>query len=173
LQELDSILRKQAAMAESITFRGCWVRYFDGRQEEGGAFVRIHMTAEFTEPVMVEMDWEDPGHSVSSANLEGSLLATHLILTPGDKQLKANELQFDISSIEDFKVATVQKDEMKRRELRFVVRSSAPGVAAQVDEYIRRIGEHQGAMKVSYVKQETLPLADKKPAKGESTAAVQ
>ncbi len=148
-------------MAESIIFRGAWIRYFDGRHDEGGAFIRIHMTSEFTQPVINNMGWDDPGHSVSSANLEGEILATHLILTPGDDKLGGHQIQFDIKSIEDFKVVTVEKDEVRRRELRFVVGSSSPDVAALVDNYIRRIGEHQGALKVSYTKQEELPLEEK------------
>lgn len=151
-------------MSESITFRGAHVRYFDGRQEEGGAFCRIHMTAEFTGPVMEAMDWTDPGGSVTDAKLDGELHAINFILTPGDKQLKQYEMQFPIRSVEDFKVVTIEKDEVKRRELRFVVRSSNEGVAAQVDNYIRRIGDHQGALKISYTAQSELELEESKPA---------
>jgi hypothetical protein len=152
-------------MSESIIFRGTHIRYFDGRQEEGGAFVRIHLTSEFSTNVMAEMDWTDPGVSVTEAKLDGELHGTHLILTPGDKQLAMNEIQFDVRSAEDFKVVTVAEKESKRRELRFVVRTSAPGVAALVDNYIRRVGDHQGALKVSYVKQEQLPLHEVKTEK--------
>jgi hypothetical protein len=144
-------------MADKITFRGSHIRYFDGRQEEGGAFVRIHMTSEFSTPVMQAMDWTDPGTSVTDAKLEGELHATNFVLTPGDKQLAAHEIQFDIRSVEDFKVVTVhEKESSSRRELRYVVRSSAPDVAAKVDQYIRRVGDHQGALVVSYTKQEEL-----------------
>jgi hypothetical protein len=151
-------------MSESIVFRGTHIRYFDGRQEEGGAFVRIHLTAEFSEPVMEAMDWEEPGSSVTDAKLDGELHGTHLILTPGDKLLSRSEIQFDIRSAEDFKVVTVTEGDSKRRELRFIVRSSADGVAALVDQYIRVVGTHQGVLKISYVKQEQLPLQDAKPA---------
>lgn len=150
-------------MSESIIFRGTHIRYFDGRQEEGGAFVRIHLTSEFSEPVMEAMEWEEPGSSVTDAKLDGELLGTHLILTPGDKLLSGSEIQFGIRSAEDFKVVSVTEGDSKRRELRFIVRSSADGVAALVDQYIRVVGTHQGALKVSYVKQEQLPLQESKP----------
>lgn len=144
-------------MADKITFRGAFIRYFDGRQEEGGAFVRIHMTSEFSTPVMEAMEWTDPGTSVTDAKLEGELHAINFVLTPGDKQLAAHEIQFDIRSVEDFKVVTVhEKESSSRRELRYVVRSSASDVAAKVDQYIRRVGDHQGALVVSYTKQEEL-----------------
>jgi hypothetical protein len=102
-------------MSESIIFRGTHIRHFDGRQEEGGAFVRIHLTSEFSTNVMAEMDWTDPGVSVTEAKLDGELHGTHLILTPGDKQLAMNEIQFDVRSAEDFKVVTVTEKESKRR----------------------------------------------------------
>jgi hypothetical protein len=148
-------------MADSITFRGAHIRYYDGRLEEGGAFVRIHMTTDFSQPVMEEMDWEDPGSSVMSAKLEGQLLATHLVLTPGDAKLRKEEVQFDISEVLDFNVASVKEGDSRGRELRFIVRSSAAGVAAIVEQYVRRVGDHQGALKVSYTKQEELPLGSK------------
>lgn len=155
-------------MPEAITFRGAHIRYFDGRQEEGGAFVRVHMTADLSTPVMESMEWDDPGPSVTEAKLDGELHATHLILTPGDKMLRDREIQFDIRTVEDFKMVRVKAGEdSTRRELRFVARSSAPGVAAMIDDYIRIIGEHQGVCRVSYVKQEELPL--EKPKSGPST----
>jgi hypothetical protein len=99
--------------------------------------------------------------------LEGELHGSHFVLKPNEKQLAQHEIQFDIRSVEDFKVATVKDGESKRRELRFVVRSSAPGVAALVDDYIRRIGDYEGALKISYVRQEAMDL---QPAKeGPST----
>lgn len=152
---------------ESITFRGAFVRYFDGRQEEGGAFVRIHMTADFSDVVINEMEWEDPGHSATDSKLEGELMGSNFILTPGDKSLSQYEIQFGIRSVEDFKMVRVADGESKRRELRFIVRSSAAGVAAMVDDYIRRVGDHQGALKVSYSREEqqALPLRTASPAK--------
>jgi hypothetical protein len=107
-------------------------------------------------------------HSCTDAKLDGELLGVNFILTPGDKKMAKNEIQFDIRSAEDFKVVTIEKDGVKRRELRFIVRSSAPGVAALVDNYIRHIGGHQGALKISHVKQESLDLGEKKgPSTGE------
>jgi hypothetical protein len=148
---------RKKLMADKITFRGARIRYFDGRQEEGGAFVRIHMTSEFSTTVMEAMGWTDPGASVTDAKLEGELHATNFVLTPGDKQLVGHEIQFDIRSVEDFKVVTVhEKESSSRRELRYVVRSSAEDVAAMVDSYIRRIGDHQGLLAVSYTKQQEL-----------------
>ena len=57
-------------MAESITFRGCFIRYFDVRmgKEGGDVFCRLHMSAEFSDTAAEKMGWEDPGESVTSAS---------------------------------------------------------------------------------------------------------
>lgn len=152
---------------ESITFRGAFVRHYDGRKGEGGAFVRIHMTADFSDTVVEALEWEDPGHSSTDTKLEGELMASNFILTPGDKMLAQYEIQFGIRSVGDFKMVRVVDGESKRRELRFTIGSNVAGVAAMVDDYIRRVGDHQGALKVSYSREEqqALPLRTASTAK--------
>ncbi len=145
-------------MPETIILRGAHIRYCDIRLEEGGAFCRSHMTAEFTQSACESMEWRDPGDSVTSANLEGALMATHVILTPGDRALAAHELQFDCRLVDGFKLATLEENESKRRELRFIITSSAEGAGAKVENYIRRVGDHQGQLRISYTKQEQLDL---------------
>jgi hypothetical protein len=146
-------------MADVILFRGAHIRHLDLRQEEGGTLCRIHVTADFSTPVITAMEWEDPGSSAWSAKLKpGELHATHMILTPGDKSLRKNEIQFDIRLAEAFELVTVKEKDSTRRELRFQVISGATGVAGIVEEYLRLVGDHQGAMKVSYTKQEELAL---------------
>lgn len=148
-------------MAESITFRGAVLKHFDMRQAKEGAaaFVRIHMSADYSEQVREKMEWERVPDSIMEAKLSGGLSAIHLVLTPGDKQLRNHELQFEISSVEDFQVVPLKDDEgeIRGRELRFVVRTPAE-VEGFLGQYIRRVGRHQGACKVSYTKQEELPL---------------
>lgn len=152
-------------MSETITFRGAHIRYCDVRHDESGVVFRIHMTSEFTDPIMDSMEWEDPGDSVTEAKLGGVLSATHMILTPGDKQLKQHELQIDLKDVTDFKLVAITKDEVTRRELRFKVRTVEAGTAAKVENYLSLVGAHQGTLKVSYVKQENLPLEQKEASK--------
>ena len=141
-------------MSKNILFRGAFIRHVDLRQgKEGGeVFCRIHMSAEFSEPVRKEMEWEDPGDSIKSAKLNGQLMAQNFILTPGDKNLKQHELQIMISDVTDFQVVALNDDdgEPAGRQLRFVVRSPGDGVEALVGQYIRRVGRHEGALKISY-----------------------
>lgn len=150
-------------MAENITFRGAILKHFDVRQgkEGGDVFCRINFSADWSEQVRDKMEWEAVPDSITECKLTGSLLGTHLVLTPGDKQLKQHELQFDITSVEDFQVVSLKDDEgdVRGRELRFVVRtpSEAEGFLGQ---YIRRVGRHAGALKVSYAKQDKLDLGE-------------
>lgn len=164
-------------MAENVLFRGAILKHIDVRQgkEGGDVFCRIHMSADYSDQVREKMAWDRIPDSVTECKLFGELLGTHFILTPGDKQLRQHELNFDISSVEDFSVVGVKNDDGKitSRELRFVVRTPKDGVEAFCGQYIRRVGRHAGALKVSYTVQEKLDLADKKTAdaKTETEAA--
>lgn len=154
-------------MPENITFRGTILKHFDLRQgkEGGDTFVRIHFSADYSEQVREKMDWERIPDSIMDAKLSGELLATHLVLTPGDKQLRNHELNFDISNCEDFQVVPLKNDEgeVRGRELRFVVRTPSE-IEGFLGQHIRRVGRHAGALKISYSKQDDLPLEDAKPA---------
>ncbi len=143
-------------MSESILFRGSTLKFFDLRQgkEGGDVFCRIHMAADFSEQVREAMEW-DVGESPTDAKLPGELLATSFILTPGDPQLRDFELNFAITSVEDFRVVTLKDDDGEPcgRELRFIVRTPTDGVEGFIGQYVRRVGRHQGALKISYSKQ--------------------
>ncbi len=157
-------------MSDQITFRGAIIKFFDVRQgkEGGDVFCRIHMSSDYSEQVREKMEWEQIPESITDCKLSGSLLATNFILTPGDKQLRQHELNFDISSVEDFSVVALRNDDgdICGRELRFVVRTPKDGVEGFVGNYIRRVGRHAGALKIRYSVQEELDLAagDSKPA---------
>jgi hypothetical protein len=145
-------------MPETILFRGATVRYVDLRRDKSGVFVIAHLTADFSTPVREAMEWPDFADGVSSAKLEGALLGTHVILTPGDKALAAHEIQFDINEVKGFEMKRREESGANVCELDFMVRTAAEGVAAKLEQYVRRIGDHAGVLKVSYVKQEELPL---------------
>jgi hypothetical protein len=145
-------------MSESIIFRGTFIRYFDVRQgkEGGDVFCRIHLSSTWNEQVRDNMNWEVIPDSITECKLTGELLASHMILTPGDKQLANDELQIDISSVEDFcLVALKDEGELRGRELRFVIRTPKE-VEGFLGQYIRKVGRHEGALKISYVKQEAM-----------------
>lgn len=151
-------------MSETVIFRGAFIRHLDLRQgkEGGDVFTRIHVSAEFSDVVREKMEWEDPGDSITSAKLKGELLAQNFILTPGDKALRQWELQIAITDASDFQVVMLKDDdgEPSGRQLRFIVRSPGDGVEAQVGQYIRRVGRHEGQLRISYepqAVQEELP----------------
>jgi hypothetical protein len=159
-------------LSETIIFRGCFIRHADIRQgrEGGDVFTRIHVSAEFSDTVRDTMDWEDPGDSITSAKLTGELLAQNFILTPGDKALKQHELQIAITDASDFQLVVLRDDEGEPagRQLRFIVRSPGDGVEALVGQYIRRVGRHEGQLKISYepqAKQTALPMGNEEEEK--------
>jgi hypothetical protein len=151
-------------MAQKIIFRGAFIRYADIRRaKEGGeVFTRIHMSCDFSDVVREQMEWDDPGDSVKMAKLTGELCAREFLLTPGDKALKQHELEIAINDASDFQVVMLKDEdgEPSGRQLRFIVRSPGDGVEALVGQYIRRVGIHEGQLKISYepqAKQEVLP----------------
>lgn len=146
-----------------LIFRGAYIRYMDVRQDEdAGAFVRLHLTADYSQPVQEAMDWEPVPESITSAKLAGRLAATHLILTPNGPELRQHELQLSCTDVCDFQLFRVQNDdgETTRTELRFQAKSAQDGAAALVENYIRRIGKGIGQLRVSYTKQEELDLGE-------------
>lgn len=148
---------------QKLIFRGAYIRYMDLRQdEEAGAFVRLHLTAAYSEPVQQAMDWEPVPESITSAKLSGRLAATHLILTPNGRELKQHELQISCNDVCDFQLFRVKNEdgETTSTELRFQAKTSQEGAAALIENYIRRIGKGEGQLRVSYTKQEELDLGE-------------
>src|SRR5579864_4334832 len=108
-----------------ITFTGAWIRNADLRtRKEGGPFVRLHLTANFTKPVREEMGWEELPDCLDSGKLKGCLMGQNMILTPKADKLAKNEIQLECSEVSDFEMFRVRnKDgESKSMELRFSLR---------------------------------------------------
>lgn len=162
-------------MSESVIFRGAMLRNFDLRQGKEGAsqvFVRLHVSADYNEQICEAMDWDYLPDCALTADLAGSLSGINFILTPGDKLLKQYELNFDISSVEDFKLKSKKAkgsddDDSRERHLEFVVLTPKDGVEAFLGQYIRRVGRHEGQLKIGYTVQQELPLNEAKAATAE------
>ncbi len=141
----------------SVLFRGAFVRHFDVRQDpEAGKFIRLHLTADWTDVVRNHMGWSDVPKTVSRATLSGTLTALHLVLTPNGKELAKHELQIDITEASDFTLVR-QKDEEgepKGCELRFQVLTTQAGAGALLENYVERIGRGDGVLKITHEKQE-------------------
>ena len=143
----------------NITFRGAYIRFADLRINEAGVFCRLHLTAELTDPVAEAMSWDAIPECIDSAKLEGALTSQKLTLTPNQKQLADDAIEMECSEVSEFQVVRVTENESTRTELRFTARVSQAGAIQWVENYLRTAGQDPGALKVSYVKQEELPLA--------------
>lgn len=151
---------------QTIIFRGATLKHFDGRQSQDGSdfHTRLYFATEFSDTVRESMEWEDPGDTIRSAKLTGELCAHNLILTPGDKRLRDAELQIGVKDVTDFQVVALKDDdgEPAGRQLRFTVRTPQDGASALAEQYIRRVGRHEGQLRISYspqAVQEDLPGA--------------
>ena len=114
------------------------------------------------------MGWEKIPDAIKAGDLTGQLLAINMILTPGDKLLKTHELNFDITSVEDFKLKSKKSengdDDARDRHLEFVILTPREGVEAFCGQYMRRVGDHEGLLKIRYQVQEELDLSETKSA---------
>lgn len=143
----------------NLIFAGAFIRHFDGRRDAGGTYCRIHATADFSVSVRDGMGWEPVPDCVTQSKLSGRLSASHMILTPNDKLAK-HELQLGIDDVSDFQLHRVKSDdgETLRSELRFIARSRTKCASGMVQNYIDLVGEDQAQLRITYTKQEELPL---------------
>lgn len=141
-----------------ILFRGATVRYCDIRADEAGPFVRVHLSADFSRPVREEMEWGEIPDSITSCKLEGKLDARALVLTPNQQQLRQHEIQITADDVSDFQVARTEGEDggAKQTHLRFVLRSRQDGAAAQIENWLRVIGDGAATLKVEYAVQQKL-----------------
>jgi hypothetical protein len=154
-------------MADTLICRGAFLRYLDLRPNKPAWFCKLHVTADYSTNVAEEMGWGEPAAGTTGADLEGELVAQHIILTPGDPSLVKNEIQLDAELVNDFKFARVQNKESVSEELRFTIQTSTPGAAGIIEDYVRRIGQSATSqLRISYLKQETLPFDDKREQAG-------
>ena len=158
-------------MPSSITFTGCFVRTVTLALDESAKKVRINCTANLTDKVRAVMGWGKPPHlqkdgeerSIEDAaqqiDLDGELHATNLSFRPSNAELRGVQFDLDIHSVSHFQLVTVNDGESKsHRELRFQILTSATGAATKLETYTDVVGQGKGELRVSYTKQEDLPL---------------
>lgn len=155
-------------MSNNLILRGAFIRSVHlSNPDDSKKTVSVQCTADFSTPVIEKMKWGQVADGtgeftpinidgvVSSCKLKGALLATSLILTPSQKEMKKHELDLDISWLGDFQ-AVVTKDregEPTNTELRFTFESNSDKAAAQLENYINHLGREKCQMKVAYTKQ--------------------
>jgi hypothetical protein len=168
-----------------LTFRGVVVRYVDLRfDEEAGRYVRIHLTSDFSDPIVREMGWhpydrfaELPENAldkleaylkkigiagwmeaagVPSCKLAGEIVATTLELVPSGLPQQAISIECQkLSNFQAFLV-TNPDGETQSVELRFIATTTQQGAAASLEGYLEGVGKTAAAMKITYHKQQEL-----------------
>ncbi len=173
-----------------MLFRGAYIRFADLRYDEDGAHshVRLDMTADFSEPIAREMQWnpmsfvEDLPAEVqqliathmkthggptkwlelaglTQAKLKGRIAATTIELIPNG-ELKQHSISLEANEVRAFNVVRLlTKDgNTKSLELRFQVAISQRGAAGVIENYLDTVGMGVAQLKVGYEKQEALDL---------------
>ena len=146
-----------------LLFRGAFIRFVDLRYDEKSktTYTKINFTASFSEPIREAMEWGEPPAGFASADLDGQMAATHLILTPNGRELKQHELQLDAKEISAFKLVRVEdENETTHNELRFQVATTSADAAALLSQYLSTIGKGEGQLRVNYDAQSEMDLAE-------------
>lgn len=150
-----------------LIFRGAFVRFVDLRYDDKSktCYTKINFTADFSEPIREAMEWGEPPAGFASADLDGDLVASHLILTPNGKELKDQELQIDARAIGSFKLVRVSdgQEGATHNELRFQVATTIPDAAARLSQYLSVIGKGEAQLRVNYEQQAELTGDDGEP----------
>jgi hypothetical protein len=96
----------------------------------------------------------------------GRLAASNLQLVPSKRELKPLGLEMAVDEVSGFNLVPLKdgKGESTGRELRFTVKSTATDAAKNLEQYVHTVGRGLARLEVSYVKQENLPLEEKKEA---------
>lgn len=136
-----------------LIFRGASVRYFDTRMSQGGeaVFVRIHVSADFTELVRTAMEWQELPDSFTEGKLSGEI-AAHQISMKGSKGLGLS-FEMAVKSIADFKVVTIKEENSSHRELRFVIVTDEHGAYTTVGNFVETAGKATCQLTVHYSEQ--------------------
>lgn len=149
-----------------LIFRGSFIRFVDLRYDEKAKtrYVKLNMSAEFTDPVREAMGWSPLPDSFTGADLSGELTATKFVLTPNGKEINT-ELALDVKQVADFSVVRVKDDQegATHCELRFQIVTTAKGAAALAEAYLDVVGKGQGQLRVNYEEQTKMDLGGEEP----------
>ena len=128
---------------------------FDMRQSPNGesTFVRLHMRADFSEPVMEAMEWEPRAKGHGGGDLIGDLYGVKMALKPSSRELAQYGFQMPIRHVKDFKLVVKKgkgKDAEEEEELTFVVEISAKRAYQTLGKWIENIGKEKGLLTIEY-----------------------
>lgn len=147
-----------------LNLRGVFIRYIDIRHNEGGIVTRIRMTADYSQPVCERMEWpQELSATMESAKLDGELILRNFNLSPNDKELKIHAIDIFAHDAGKFEVVRVSDGgDASHVELRFQIRSASEAAPGLLANYIAKIGETAGLMKMDFDKQTEMDLSEDK-----------
>lgn len=147
-------------MADTVIFRGSYIRKFEMVNNPNERHIKIEMTSDWTDVTREQMHWGEVGDEVGGCDLIGALAASNIVLTPAGRPLKDHEIKFAANVVGGFNLVPLKdgEGEITGRELRYWIKTTAPDAAQWLEAYCNAIGRGMGQLKVSYVKQAELDL---------------
>lgn len=148
-----------------LTFRGAYIRFFDTRQAPNGesTFIKINMSADFTDKLREAMGWDDLPDSFRSGPLDTEPLAVNNIVMKAKAGL---EQSFDMATRHIKEFAVVRRKDKKgdstHLEIDFQVVTDEAGAYTTVGDFISAAGKGKGTLIATYTEQATLVPDDVK-----------
>ena len=151
---------KQAATPEKITFRGAHIVNFDMRQSSNGetSFVRVHMRADFSDPVREAMGWDPRPEGWGGGSLDGELAGVEMMLKPSQGELGKYAFKMPIRTVKNFELIVKGSDDEEEEILAFTVETNAKRAYAPLGLWVENIGTAKAALTVTYAEDEQLEI---------------
>lgn len=164
-------------MPENIKFRGVVIQSCDVRQSANGesAFTKIHLRADFSDPVREAMKWDARPEGWGGGDLLGELVGVEMLVKPSSRELARFAFKMPIKRVKDFKLVVLKAkgDGEEELVLTFLIETVAKGAYKTVGSWIENLGKEKAQLTVSYREGDQLEIGEAQATEEQRQAAVE
>ncbi len=131
--------------------------------QSGQRTIDFTCRASWTDTVCDQFGWQKEPNGFGNGSLEGKLAAISMRMEPNSKSLKDYAFDIPVSSVHGFKhKAKTEDDTVTKRELEFIVTTTAPDAHDVLSLYLEKCGpaEDAGQAKIQYSPEEQMEIGE-------------